>query len=77
MRVLEEQLTDEPQSIYALAAAVYGIPERLDPTRAETESVRRAAKRLAAMSRAELGQEFGRLKPGWPYRHYLTARRPT
>jgi hypothetical protein len=75
MTRLEALLTDEPQTVWWLASAVF---EDDDPSRAQVESVRRAAKRLAAMGRAELKISPYR-EPG-PHGHdvwrrFLTARK--
>jgi hypothetical protein len=51
MRATEAALTDAPQTIHAIAAAVF---DTTAPTRAQVESVRRAAKRLAGQHRARI-----------------------
>lgn len=49
MRELEQRLTGWPTPIVVLARDIYAVDE---PTRAQIESVRRAAKRLASLDLA-------------------------
>jgi hypothetical protein len=75
MTRLEALLTDEPQTVWWLAIDVYG---GADPSRAQVESVRRAAKRLAAIGRAEVG--MGNYREPGPHGHdvwrrFLTVRK--
>ena len=51
MRRVEAELTDDPLPMAELAQRVY---MHEDPSRAEVESVRRAAKRLAEQGRLEV-----------------------
>lgn len=54
MRRLEAALTNQPQTLSRLAFDVYEITVAGEPTRAQIESLRRAAKQLAATGRAEV-----------------------
>ncbi len=82
MRRVEANLTDEPQTMFALASVVYGAVE---PTRAQVESVRRATRRLVALGRAQTRRLPVQVKHGmtngqeWSYRvgpRFLCAQKP-
>jgi len=82
MRRLETALTAERQRMPELARNVYGLDAGAEPTRAQIESVRRAAKRLADQGRAEVAMRYWENRVGdigsgrYVERGYLTARTP-
>jgi hypothetical protein len=75
MRAVEATLDDRPRFISSIAAEVYELPDGQLATRAQIESVRRAAKRLAALGRAEVVR-ITSYASGDTSRRFLTVRRP-
>jgi hypothetical protein len=65
MREVEQLLTEQPKPIVVLAREVYAVEQ---PTRAQVEAIRRAAKRLVAQDRAHTDRQslWWRTDEKWP-----------